>query len=208
MIDYELEPKDYFTSNEEDALYTVNTSKNVLHKFGKVVLLLGIVVLSNTASANNYSFDLQESTSNDYSVTDLSSTALSLIPYEQYLNVGINRDCLSANIEKIKCYPNSWWDKFDADKPEEITFCNTGFFLNINTNDTLLEGAEILPKRNATLLIEWNTDKFMCSVNVGEADFSYSILNFKNKKSLFGQASIKDENEILVFFKQLESAYA
>lgn len=207
MMDYELESKDYFTSNEEDALYTVNTSKNVLHKFGKVVLLLGVVVLSNTTSANNYSFDLQESTSNDYSVTNLSSTALSLIPHEQYLNVGINRDCLSANIEKIKCYPNSWWDKFDADKPEEITFENLMVFLDLNINDTLWKNAEIFPERNATFLIEWNTDNFMCSVNIGENDFSYSILPYNGSEPLLGQESVEERDKIQDFFKLLERIY-
>lgn len=205
---YELEPKDYFPSNEEGALYTVNTSEKVLRRFGKVILSLGIVVLSNTASANNYSFDLQESAICDCCICDSNSNISPLNSFEQYLNIDINRYSLNVDVEKIKSYPSSWWNKFDADKPEDITFSNTVCFLDVNANDTLLRNAEILPKRNGTLLIEWNTGDFMCSVNIGEDEFSYSILPFNGEQPLLGQASIKDENKIRVFFNQLEVFYA
>lgn len=121
----------------------------------------------------------------------------------------LNRFLLDSSLKEIESYPDSWWQEYNADKPEQVTFDNVAHFLDYNEKDLLLSGAEVLPEPNATLLIEWNMGSFMCSLNIGESEFSYSILSFKDLDNpLLGQASLRDKNAICEFFSRLESAYS
>ena len=126
-----------------------------------------------------------------------------------YLNQETCRGHIEDNIAKIKSYPSSWWEKYEAERPKQVTFDNVFRFLDVNKNDVLLRGAEILPEPNATLLIEWDSNSFMCSLYIGETEFSYSILPLNDlEKPLLGQASMEEEKAILEFFNRLETVYA
>ena len=49
----------------------------------------------------------------------------------------------------------------------------------------------------------------MCSLYIGETEFSYSILPLNDlEKPLLGQASMEEEKAILEFFNRLETVYA
>lgn len=117
------------------------------------------------------------------------------------------RNRLEDDLKRIASYDENWWKQYDAEKPEAITYNNVRAFLNFNPNDVLLKGAEVLPKQNATLLIEWNLDAFMCSLNIGEQTFSYSILTFDGAEPLIGEASTLDKKAIQKFFERLSSIY-
>lgn len=205
MMNFKLKLENDFFSNE-DNLYKVYAKDKTVSKSGKVILALCLTVLSSISSANNdREFVLQEPLFKSNLVSK------SCIKIEDslrgYLNQEIYRSHIDESIEKIKSYPSNWWEKYDAERPEQVTFDNVTRFLDVNENDVLLKGADILPELNATLLIEWNMKSFMCSLNIGEIEFAYSIYPFNGEKQIWGQSSIDDEDAIRIFFEQLKLVY-
>ena len=207
MMEFKLKSENEFFSNE-DSLYRVYAKDKTVSKSGKVILAFCLTVLSSVSSANNdHEFVLQEPLFKSNVVSK------SCIKTEDalmgYLNQETCRGHIDDNIAKIKSYPSSWWEKYEAERPKQVTFDNVSRFLDVNKNDVLLKGAEILPEPNATLLIEWDSDSFMCSLYIGETEFSYSILPLNDlEKPLLGQASMEEEKAILEFFNRLETVYA
>lgn len=201
MIDFELNWEYDACLDSESKFYdsVPCVNKHVDRKFGSKVFL-SLFFFTATASnsiCQDLNFELETGNSN-----------VILECVEANLQNQTNRFLLDSSLEKIQNYPDSWWKEYNADKPEQVTFDNVAHFLDYNEKDLLLSGAEVLPEPNATLLIEWNMDSFMCSLNIGEAEFSYSILPFKDLDNpLLGQASLRDKNAICEFFSRLESVY-
>ena len=202
MIDFELNWEYDACLDSESKLYDSVPCVNnkTVHRFGSKVIL-AISFFSATVSSaisQNLNFELE---------TDCAIPVLECVQNSDQTVLN-NRFLLDSSLKEIENYPDSWWKEYNVDKPEQVTFDNVAHFLDYNEKDLLLSGAEVLPEPNATLLIEWNMDSFMCSLNIGEAEFSYSILPFKDLDNpLLGQASLRDENAICEFFSRLESIY-
>ena len=199
MIDFELnEGYDVCLDQFYDSVPCVNNE--TVHRFGsKVILAISFFTAAvSSAISQKLNFELE---------TDCAIHVLEYVQNSEQTVLN-NRFLLDSSLKEIENYPDSWWQEYNADKPEQVTFDNVAHFLDYNEKDLLLSGAEVLPEPNATLLIEWNMDSFMCSLNIGEAEFSYSILSFKDLDNpLLGQASLRDKNAICEFFSRLESVY-
>lgn len=203
MIDFELSQGYDVCLDSESKLYNSAPCVNnrAVHRFGsKVFLAISFftVSLSSTISQDlNFELEAVDST-----------PILECVKKNPAATVLGNRFLIDSSLKEIENYPDSWWKEYNADKPEQATFDNVAQFLDYNENDLLLSGAEVLPEFNATLLLEWNMDSFMCSLNIGETEFSYSILSFKDLDNpLLGQASLRDKNAICEFFSRLDSVY-
>lgn len=202
MIDFELnQGYDVCLDRESEFYDSVPCVNNeAVHRFGsKVILAISFFTAAvSSAISQKLNFELE---------TDCAIPVLEYVQNSEQTVLN-NRFLLDSSLKEIENYPDSWWQEYNADKPEQVTFDNVAHFLDNNEKDLLLSGAEVLPEPNATLLIEWNMDSFMCSLNIGEAEFSYSILSFKDLDNpLLGQASLRDKNAICEFFSRLESVY-
>lgn len=203
MIDFELSQGYDVCLDNELKLYDSAPCVNnrAVHRFGSKVFLAISFFTATVSSAisQDLNFELE---------TGGSTPILEYVKTNSGPTVLDNRFLLDSSLKEIENYPDSWWKEYNADKPEKVTFDNVAHFLDYSENDFLLSGAEVLPELNATLLIEWNMDSFMCSLNIGEAEFSYSILPFNDLENpLLGQASLQDKNAIREFFSHLESVY-
>lgn len=202
MIDFELGQGYDVCLDDESKLYDSVPCVNnkAVHRFGsKVFLAMYFFTAVSSAAGQDLNFELE--TGETTPILECVSANLE----QSSLN---NRFLLDSSLKEIERYPDSWWEDYNADKPEQVTFDNVTRFLDCNKKDSLLSGAEVLPELNATLLIEWNMDSFMCSLNIGESEFSYSILPLDDLDNpLLGQASLQDESAILEFFNRLESVY-
>lgn len=204
MIDFELsQGYDVCLDNESKLYDSVPCVNNrAVHRFGSKVFLAISFFTATVSSAisQDLNFELE---------TGGFTPILECVKINSGATVLDNRFLLDSSLKEIENYPDSWWKEYNADKPKQITFDNVAHFLDYSEKDFLLSGSEVFPKFNATLLIEWNMDSFMCSLNIGEEEFSYSILPFDNMDNpLLGQASVKDGNAIQEFFNRLESVYA
>lgn len=195
MNDFELIPQDYIFY--EEGKYSFHANEIKVGKFScKVILVLFCTALSSIILPEVNDFTLDKS----FESTEYFESK----SFISYLESRPNRDSVENQLSKIKSYPEDWWSKYDADKPESNVFDNVKNILDFNSNDKLLEDVEVLPKRNATILLEWDNASFMCSLNIGEKEFSYSILP-NNSNPLTGLHSIDDREEIAIFYHRLES---
>lgn len=186
---------------DNDSQYDIHTTNTVLKKFSSnIILMFCMTTLSSTNIPNVASdFVIEHPAPHVEMVESPIFGSLAC-----YLNTQKNRDSIEDHLSAIAAYPDSWWKKYEADRPSTATFYNVRKFLDVNTNDTLLKDAEVMPKRNATLLLEWHNQSFICSVNIASNEFSYSIL-LDNATPLMGQAPIEDQEAIKLFFHQLTS---
>lgn len=189
----------------EDAKFNnsipIHASNTVLEKFSsKVILALCLTTLSNINLPDVTADFILEAPTTSLATNDIA------IPESltSYLNSQKNRDYIEESLSKIQSYPESWWDKYEAYKPDISTFLNVRKFLDMNFDDALLNGTEVMPKRNATILLEWSSKLFMCSLNIGVNEFSYSILP-NGSEPLIGQSSIENKEDIKLFFHRLTS---
>ena len=117
MMNFKLKLENDFFSNE-DNLYKVYAKDKTVSKSGKVILALCLTVLSSISSANNdHEFVLQEPLFKSNVVSK------SCIKTEDalmgYLNQETCRGHIEDNIAKIKSYPSSWWEKYEAERPNK-----------------------------------------------------------------------------------------
>lgn len=199
MIDFELSQEYDVCFDKDFRLYDCVpcVNKTAVYKFGSKIFLTFSFFVVSSAISSDLNFEIDQ------------APVWECVDACQPRMVDENRLSLDSSLKAVRDLPDSWWKEYGADRPEQITFDNVSRFLDANKNDALFEGAEILAEPNATLLIEWRLDSFMCSLNIGEKEFSYSILSFSNMDNpLLGQASVKDGNAIQEFFNRLGSVYA
>lgn len=204
MIDFELSQGYDVCLDNESKLYDSAPCVNnkAVHRFGSKVFLVISFFTAAVSSAICQDLDFELEVGGSTPILEY----VEKNPQQSFLD---NRFLLDSSLKGIMDYSDSWWENYDAEKPEQVTFDNVVRFFDVNKNDALLKNAEVLPSPNATLLIEWDSDSFMCSLYIGETEFSYSILPLSDlEKPLLGQASMEEEKAILEFFNLLETVYA
>ncbi len=82
----------------------------------------------------------------------------------------------------------------------EKVISNVKKFISLSISDDDLEGATLSPRKNGTFLLDFDTNSFYGAANIGEKDFSYSIINNSNNKSMNGIHEISNLKEITGFF--------
>lgn len=82
----------------------------------------------------------------------------------------------------------------------ENVISNVKKFISLSISDDDLEGTALSPRQNGTFLLDFDTASFYGAVNIGEKDFSYSIINNSNNKSTNGMYEISNLKEITRFF--------
>lgn len=82
----------------------------------------------------------------------------------------------------------------------ENVISNVKKFISLSVSDNDLDGATLSPRKNGTFLLDFDSSSFYGAVNIGEKDFSYSIINNSNNKSMNGMYEISNLKEITRFF--------
>lgn len=70
-------------------------------------------------------------------------------------------------------------------------------------DDGIFAYADCFPRMNGTLLICWNKNDAMASVNIGESSFTYAITNPKKSTKICGEGSLT-VGDISIVYKSIE----
>lgn len=76
-------------------------------------------------------------------------------------------------------------------------------FLESCPDDGILADADCFPRMNGTLLICWNKNDAMASVNIGESSFTYAITNPQKATNICGEGSLT-VGDISIVYKSIE----
>lgn len=79
-------------------------------------------------------------------------------------------------------------------------------FVNQCPNDDLMMSASFSPRQNGTLLLYWNIDNFVASVNIGDNLFSYAMFSPTIGYEDSGEGNVQNVNDINSFYDKLKKA--
>ena len=86
------------------------------------------------------------------------------------------------------------------------TFDNAFLFVGRCPNSVLLTKASLYITDHATVMLKVIIDDTTSSVDIGNMEFTYAIINKKNSSTKMGKGNCSDHKDIMAFYSLLSNA--
>ena len=88
-------------------------------------------------------------------------------------------------------------------RPSETIIDNSIRFVKECPKISLLANVHVFPRPNGTVLLKWNNQRCMASVNIGTSSFSYAIMLRKSGRVINDEGIISNSSDISKFYDEL-----
>ena len=182
---------------DKDLYAPVGATKQALHKFGKYAMIVfcSTASVSSVAEPEHKSFTIEACSSD----SDIEHNQYS---WKQIYSLFSDKEKLVIQVRQL---PSSVdWEEFGMEKPTEQIIANTISIIEHCSVESLLKKVKVFPRVNGTVLLKWNDEYRLATMNIGSVKYSYAILSRTNASDYYGEELVTDTESVELFYKRLE----